>query len=488
MKHSLIITGVGYFDYATAGAIARRSMGDDARIIGVSKSKFPEKLLEYGTGKTRICVLGVSLEANVARLKEVLAELGKRGTRTEWISVLEPEPSTKKVLERLMDIRVMDFGTLEEAAREYFKSSLSPSIESDRGQYEELVEAALFMQRTYDKERIYGEVVELMAQGIPSKAWDKRFLDAVAHYRRYGGRELVGRSEAIRNLREKIKLIAAHPDAWVMILGESGTGKETVAQLIHNLSPRGKAKFVAFNCATIAKDLLESRFFGYEKGAFTGADSRKEGLFKEADGGTLFLDEIGELPPEVQGLLLRVLEGGRFQRVGGTEEVSVDVRLITATNRNLPKMVREGKFRADLYQRLNVVPIKIPALRDHKEDIGAIADGWWFGRHCTHLDDEQVAALEDYSYPGNVRELFNLLERASVTGETDFRALLAEQKAINAELLDEEPTPANLELPDNLEEAKRIHIKSVYLKYDGNLVKTAEALGVARNTVGKYLK
>ena len=199
----------------------------------------------------------------------------------------------------------------------------------------------------------------------------------------------------MRELRSYIERIAAHPEARVLILGESGTGKETVALQIHNRSPRKNEPFYAFNCASVNPELLSSRFFGHEKGAFTGAAKRELGLFELANGGTLFLDEIGELPLEAQGLLLRVLEEGRFMRVGGTEEIEVDVRLVTATNRNLPARVREGKFREDLFMRLNVIQLRIPPLREHTDDIRAIADNWWFNKFRKHLTDEQAVALMD---------------------------------------------------------------------------------------------
>ena len=486
MIQDLIITGVGYFDYALAGATAIKALGDNAKVVGLSKAKLPNKLAEVAAGKKRVFMLGISLEGDVEALKSALEDLARRKVTVEWLSVLEPEVATKKALERLVKMTVLERDSLEEAAAEYFGARLGAMPVDTTAKYEELVEAALFRQRVYHDDKTYGEAVSLLAAGIDPAVWGNLMVKAVDHYRRFGGRELVGCSDAIRRLKERIAAVAVHPDARVMILGESGTGKETVAQLIHNQSPRKKSKFVAFNCATFAKDLLESRFFGYEKGAFTGADSTRDGLFKEADGGTLFLDEIGELPLEVQGLLLRVLEGGRFQRVGGTEEVSVDVRLITATNRNLPKMVREGKFRPDLYQRLNVVPIKVPALREHKEDIRQIADGWWFGRNSAHLGEEQLVALEQYDYPGNVRELINLLEQASVLGESDFDALLREHRELNAGLVDR-PQVTDGEVPDKLEDAIRIHIRNVYAKCGNNLTRAAEALGVSRNTVRKYL-
>ena len=245
--------------------------------------------------------------------------------------------------------------------------------------------------------------------------------------------------------------------------------------------------FVAFNCASVTKDLLEDRFFGHERGAFTNAVERTDGLFLQADGGTLFLDEIGEMPLEVQALLLRVLEGGRFMRVGGREELKCDVRLITATNRDLPRLVVEGKFREDLYQRLNVVQMRTPSLREHKDDIPIIANAWWRKFHDNAvLKEEQIAALMDYDYPGNVRELINILDRATALEEYDFEALMREHKEMNAGL------SGGLELkttriPDKLEDATRLHVRRVYEKYGQNLTRATVALGVSRNTVRKYL-
>ena len=204
--------------------------------------------------------------------------------------------------------------------------------------------------------------------------------------------------------------------------------------------------------------------------------------------GTLFLDEIGEMSIEVQAILLRVLEGGRFMRVGGKEELRCDVRLVTATNRDLPTLVREGRFREDLYQRLNVVQMRTPSLREHKDDIPIIANAWWRKFHGNRtLGEGQIAALMDYDYPGNVRELVNILDRATALEEDDFDLLMREHKEMNAGLA------GNLELksgrvPDRLEDAIRLHIRRVYEKYGQNLSRAAEALDVSRNTVRKHLQ
>ena len=223
-----------------------------------------------------------------------------------------------------------------------------------------------------------------------------------------------------------------------------------------------------------------------------------------ADGGTLFLDEIGDMPPAVQALLLRVLEGGRFMRVGGREELRCDVRLITAKNRDLPEMVRDGKFRGDLYQRLNVVQLRTPSLREHKEDIPLIANAWWRKYHGNRtLAEAQIEALMDYDYPGNVRELINILDRATALEEDDFALIMSEHKEMNAGLMPAcAAGPAPAEVPpamvpaaappcagdsDNLEIAVRNHVRRVFEKCDRNLTRAAEALGVSRNTARKYL-
>ena len=255
---------------------------------------------------------------------------------------------------------------------------------------------------------------------------------------------------------------------------------------MHAKSPRRNEPFYAFNCASVNPELLESRFFGHVKGAFTGADRDEPGLFELADGGTLFLDEIGELPLAAQGVLLRVLEGGRFMRVGGKSEIKTDVRLVTATNRNLPKMVRKGAFREDLFMRLNVVQIRVPPLMEHKDDIDDIADHWWFGRFRKHLSRAQIAALKEYDYPGNVRELLNLLERAAVLGESDFARLVARHREMNAGLVDDEQ-PKREPAPDLLDDAIREHVRHVLRKYSLNVTRAASALGISRSTLRRWM-
>ena len=347
-----------------------------------------------------------------------------------------------------------------------------------------LTEAAMYDYRNYQDEKAYGDAIRHIANNDPENRWSESERRRVERYKRYGSREIVGTSPVIATLREHIKRVAPHDHTRVLIYGESGTGKETVALHLHLQSPRRDQPFVPFNCANINPALLESRFLGYEKGAFTGATERKPGLFEMADGGTLFLDEIGELPLEAQGLLLRVIEEGRFMRVGEKEEVEVDVRLVTATHRHLPDMVRDRLFREDLFHRLNVIQLRTPALREHLADIGQIAHNtFMFPRHQQRLDVAQIEALKSYDYPGNVRELINLLERAHVLGENDFAKLVAEHKAMTAST-SSQPHP---EIPDNLDKAAALHVRRVYEKHGGNLLQTAKALGKSPNTVRKFL-
>lgn len=226
---------------------------------------------------------------------------------------------------------------------------------------------------------------------------------------------IVGTSSAIENVRSIISRLSGS-DASVMIRGESGTGKELVARAIHSESMRSGGPFIALNCAAIPEPLLESELFGYEKGAFTGADKSKPGHFQMADGGTLFLDEVGDLPMSLQAKLLRVLETRRITPLGGVCGVDVNIRLVSATHRPLEDLINERVFREDLFYRLNVFPIEIPPLRDRREDIRTIAEHFLtqWGRPTTDLSDEAASCLAAYDWPGNVRELRNVLERATI--------------------------------------------------------------------------
>jgi formate hydrogenlyase transcriptional activator len=242
---------------------------------------------------------------------------------------------------------------------------------------------------------------------------------------------IIGGSPALREVLQRVELVAA-TDSTVLITGETGTGKELVARAIHAASPRAKRAMVKVNCAALPEGIVASELFGHEKGAFTGAVERRRGRFELAAGGTIFLDEVGELPAPVQVMLLRVLQEREFERVGGTETLRTDARVVAATNRNLEEAVRDGKFRSDLLFRLNVFPIRMPALRERSEDIPILAEYWAsqcarkMGKTIRAIDESAVAALRAYPWPGNIRELQNVVERAvilargNVLGLSDF--------------------------------------------------------------------
>jgi transcriptional regulator with PAS, ATPase and Fis domain len=497
---TLILTGWGWSEYAVAAAAALRALNGQAAVFGMSKRRLPEFMESEGANWKRIFLIGLSLSGNEDRLAAALKDLRRR-TEVTWISGLPMSESQAREIAPLLKAHVFGGGpfngSLVKAVGAVFKTDVSDllpfafegnKIPKTVPPYHELIAAAMYAYRNYQDRESYSTAIRYLASGVAEEAWSGEMRHLVAHYRRYGNRELVGKGRKMKELRDEIARVAVHPEARVLILGESGTGKETVALQIHTKSPRRNEPFYAFNCASVTPNLLESRFFGHEKGAFTGAERREDGLFLLADGGTLFLDEIGELPLEAQGVLLRVLEGGRFMRVGGREEIKTDVRLVTATNRNLPLLVRQGRFREDLFMRLNVIQLRVPSLREHKEDIRDIADGWWFARFRKHLADDQVSALMSYDYPGNVRELLNLLERAAVLDETDFVRLLDKHREMNAGLYGERTAGEAGIMPDELEEAVRRHVRNVFYKYAQNLSKASAALKISRNTLRKYVQ
>jgi DNA-binding NtrC family response regulator len=304
-----------------------------------------------------------------------------------------------------------------------------------------------------------------------------------------------------RRMREALALVdkVAPSAATVLLLGESGTGKELFARRIHYLSPRRERPLVAINCAAIPETLLENELFGHEKGAFTGASGLKQGKFELADGGTLFLDEIGELSPAVQAKLLRVLQEHTFERVGGTRAIEVDVRIVTATNLDLARAVREKRFREDLYFRLNVFPVPIPPLRERPEDIPVLVQHFTakFAREMrkpvTGATPEALRALQGYAWPGNVRELENAIERAVIlAGGEQIQAsdlVLGLGRAAR-----EEPEP--LPLTGSLHEvslrasqrAERDLIRKVLKESGGNKTRAAETLQVSYKTLLTKIK
>jgi DNA-binding NtrC family response regulator len=309
--------------------------------------------------------------------------------------------------------------------------------------------------------------------------------------RQYRFHDLVSKSPRMIEIFDLVREIASQRST-VLVQGESGTGKELVARAIHFSGDRGEGPFVAVSCAALAETLLESELFGHEKGSFTGAVAQKQGKFELADGGTLFLDEIGDISPKLQVDLLRVLQERRFFRVGGTTEIAVDVRVIAATHRDLAADVREGRFRDDLYYRLNVINVQIPPLRDRREDVPLLAQEFLdrlsheLGREVTGISEEGLRVLMDHDWPGNVRELENAVERAVVTCKTG--VLGAEDFVFLARAA--APAAPGLSLPAGLtlQELEREYIAATLRRTEGNVKAAAEALGIDRSTLYEKVK
>jgi transcriptional regulator with GAF, ATPase, and Fis domain len=302
---------------------------------------------------------------------------------------------------------------------------------------------------------------------------------------------MVGGSPAMRKVFDFIRRVAP-TDSSVLIQGESGTGKELVAHALHRNSSRADRPFVAINCAAIAETLLESELFGHEKGAFTGAAAQKKGKVEVAEGGTLFLDEIGELAPGLQAKLLRVLQEREFERLGGTRPIKLNIRVLAATNRSLPEAVKVGTFRNDLYYRLNVVSLNMPALRERREDISVLADHFAgkasrkCGMRLKSLSSEALACLMHYDWPGNVRELENALERAMVLGSTD--SILPDDLP-EAVLEAGSTTPTSTDkYHGSIKETKRQLILQALHQANGNYIEAAKALGMHPNSLLRLIR
>jgi two-component system, NtrC family, response regulator AtoC len=304
---------------------------------------------------------------------------------------------------------------------------------------------------------------------------------------------LVLKSKAMEDLAALAES-AARADSTVVITGESGTGKDVLARFIHARSSRADAPVIAVNCAALPESLFESEFFGHERGAFTGATATKRGLIEAADGSTLFLDEVGEMPAQIQVKLLRFLEEGRFRRVGSTRDRESDVRVIAATNRNLAEDVRQGRFRADLFYRLNVISLHVPPLRQRREDIPALVEHFLslfrerFNRPALDLSDEARRRLSSYDWPGNVRELRNTLERAAALAQGD--AIEADQVLPHAaaETAGGGPGETADAAPVTLDELERRHILRVVEEAGGNRERAAAILGISARTLYRKLR
>jgi two-component system, NtrC family, response regulator AtoC len=334
-----------------------------------------------------------------------------------------------------------------------------------------LDEIAAIVGRALETTRLRREVKQLRAsEGRPFS------LQAIA-----------GQSDTITSLRALVAKVAASPASTVLLTGESGTGKDLVAKVVHYSSARAGRPFMNITCSALPEQLLESELFGHERGAFTDARMQKRGLLESADGGTVFLDEIGEMVPALQAKLLRFLEEKSFKRVGGAQDVHVDVRVVAATNRNLEEEVSNGRFRSDLFYRLNVLPIRLPALRDHPDDLPVLVKFFIdnfnaeFKKRITGITPSAEALLRGYGWPGNVRELRNVIERAMLLSSGDrlepgdFSALTTARPA--GDLFD---LPA---AGVSLEELERSLVVQALRRAGGNQTKAAALLGLNRDQI-----
>jgi len=330
----------------------------------------------------------------------------------------------------------------------------------------------IILKTVEDKQMMKQEILELRRQ--------LQKMGALGH--------LVGKSPRMQRLFEEIEMVA-NTDANVFIVGESGSGKEVVANTIHYLSRRRTKPFIAFNCGAISPTLIESEIFGHEKGAFTNAIKRREGYFEMAKGGTVFLDEITEMPIELQVKLLRVLEEGKFRRVGGNDEINIDARIVAASNRDPQKAIADGKMREDLYYRLNVFPIEVPPLRERLEDIPIFSH--FFLQKLNETEEKKVEkidaafieALQAYEWPGNVRELRNVINRAFIMARTDTLAIECLPDKLAGGRRKRSSNAVTIPLGQPMDEVERIVIEETLNMTDGDRRKTAEILGISYKTL-----
>ncbi len=419
--------------------------------------------------------------------KQAQTEIKKGAYNVMLVDFLLPDLDglelSKIILENSPDIKIImmtAFGTVKNAV-----NAMKMGIYDYLTKPINLDELLIILRRAIQEQRLISENIDLKSKLSSTYRFDN----------------IIGVSGKMQQVFQKVSKVA-YSDATILIRGESGTGKELIARAIHYQSKQQNQQLVEINCASIPENLLESELFGHEKGAFTGAYKMKKGKFEVAHKGTLFLDEIGELPAALQAKLLRVLQEKRFNRVGGVENIEVNVRMIAATNADLEKKMTDGEFREDLYYRLNVIPIIIPPLRERLEDIGPLTDHFVQkyaqkdNRKINGITDEARKVLMAYEWPGNVRELENAIENAVVMCEGDYidaddlPAYLKGAKNIQSPLLNIVMDDVTLNYRDKLEACEREIIRQALIETQNNKTKAAKTLGFTlrtlRNKAKKY--
>ncbi|MEO7648847.1 MAG: sigma-54 dependent transcriptional regulator [Bryobacteraceae bacterium] len=435
-------------------------------------------------------ILIVDDEENIGRsLRMILEREGYMVSVCHSATEFRAHPDSTRADAFLFDVRLPDASGIDLLRALRLSDNTSPVIMiSGHGTIADAVEATRagafdFLEKPLGRDKVLLSLKNALEQ-VTLRRENERLRELVG-----ASSKMIGASPVFLRAVEQATL-AARSDARVLLIGESGTGKELLASLIHEHSPFSSGPFVKVNCAAIPTELLESELFGHEKGAFTVAASARRGKFELADGGTLFLDEVGDLHGASQAKLLRVLQEGEFQRVGGEQTVRVAVRVVSATNRDLGAMVQQEKFREDLFYRLSVVPVRVPALRERPQDLRLLAQ-YFLEDFCSRnnfkprkLDDSVFPVFENYAWPGNARELRNAIERMAILSPGD--TLTAE--AVPVEIRVPKDTGARSSVQDARETAEREHLLRALEQSNWNVSGAARALGMERTNLHKRMR
>ncbi|HLI85066.1 MAG TPA: sigma-54 dependent transcriptional regulator [Bryobacteraceae bacterium] len=435
-------------------------------------------------------ILIVDDEENIGRsLRMILEREGYGVNVCRSVAEFRTHPDSQRADAYLLDMKLPDGSGIDllKATRQNTPAPAPAIMISGHGTIADAVEATRagafdFLEKPLSRDRVLLAVKNALEQSSLRKE-NERLRELVG-----SGPKMIGSSPAWQRAVEQASM-AARSDARVLLIGESGTGKELLAARIHSSSPFSSGPFVKVNCAAIPTELLETELFGHEKGSFTGATATRRGKFELADGGTIFLDEVGDLHAASQAKLLRVLQEGEFHRVGGEQIIKVSVRVISATNRDLGAMVSQEKFREDLYYRLSVVPIRVPALRERPQDIRALAE-YFLEDFCVRnnfkpksLDADVLPVLEAYNWPGNARELRNVIERMAILSPGEHIT----REAIPVEIRVQRDGPKST-IQEARESAEREHILRALEETRWNVSGAARVLGMERTNLHKRIR